>query len=80
MPDAKTIPEGAQNILHAVATTDFPRDPEQVFLTSWGEWWSKNVYGLTFNQELQDKWSAIREEIEKGDELWSRWVFTWVRR
>ena len=49
MPDAKTVPEGAQNILRAIEVkrSDFPKDPEQIFLTSWGEWWGKDVYGLS---------------------------------
>ena len=48
MPDAKTVPEGAQNILRAVEITDFPEDPEQIFLTSWGEWWGDGcVWSLT---------------------------------
>lgn len=44
---------------------DLPEDPEQMFLTSWGEWWPKDVYGLTLDEALQDKWSPSREEIEK---------------
>ena len=71
MPDAKTVPEGAQNILRAVEvkTSDFPEDPEQIFLTSWGEWWGKDVYGLSLDQALQDRWSPSREEIEKVERL-----------
>jgi hypothetical protein len=69
MPDAKTVPEGAQNILRAVETTDFPEDPEQIFLTSWAEWWGKDVYALSLDQALQDKWSTGREEIEKENGL-----------
>jgi hypothetical protein len=34
MPDAKTVPEGVQNILRAVEATNLPEDPEQMFLTS----------------------------------------------
>lgn len=69
MPDAKTIPEGAQNMLRAteVDVKTFPEDPEQIFLTSWGEWWGKDVYGLSLDRELQDKWSPSKEEIEKEE-------------
>ncbi|KAK4039055.1 WW domain-containing oxidoreductase [Parachaetomium inaequale] len=64
-PDAKSVAEGAQSILAALTRDDFPEDPEQIFLTSWGEWWSKDVYGLTLDKALQDKWCPSKEEIEK---------------
>lgn len=57
---------GAQNLLRAFSTTDFPSDPEQIFLTSWGEWWPKDVYGLSLDPALQSKWCLSREEIEKS--------------
>lgn len=71
MPDAKTVSEGAQNILRAaeVKASDFPEDPEQIFLTSWGEWWGKDVYGLSLDKGLQDKWSVSKDEIEKEEGL-----------
>ncbi|KAH6617749.1 hypothetical protein B0J18DRAFT_259743 [Chaetomium sp. MPI-SDFR-AT-0129] len=65
LPDAKSVPEGAQSILNAFTRDDIPEDPEQIFLTSWGEWWPKDVYGLTLDKALQDKWSPSREEIEE---------------
>jgi len=65
MPDAKTVDEGAQSILRAFTRDDFPEDPEQIFLTSWGEWWSKDVYALSLDKALQDKWSPSKEEIEQ---------------
>ncbi|KAE8422724.1 hypothetical protein BDV36DRAFT_279842 [Aspergillus pseudocaelatus] len=37
IPDSKSIPEGARNLLRAVA---------QIFLTSWGEWWPKDIYHI----------------------------------
>ncbi|RYP68805.1 hypothetical protein DL771_006423 [Monosporascus sp. 5C6A] len=67
MADAKTIPEGAESLLRAFTRDDFPEDPEQIFLTSWGEWWPKDVYGLTLDRNLQDKWSPSKEEIEKEE-------------
>jgi len=71
MPDAKSVPEGAENILRAVnvKSSEFPEDPDQIFLTSWGEWWEKDVYGLSLDKGLQDKWSASKEEIEKENGL-----------
>ncbi|KAI0831559.1 NAD(P)-binding protein [Hypoxylon sp. FL0890] len=66
-PDAKTVPEGAQSILRAFTRDDFPEDPEQIFLTSWGEWWPKDVYKLTLDKNLQDKWCPSKDEIEKEE-------------
>ncbi|KAI1800177.1 NAD(P)-binding protein [Daldinia bambusicola] len=68
-PDAKTVPEGAQSIYRAFVRDDFPEDPDQIFLTSWGEWWPKDVYGLTLDKALQDKWSPSKDEIEKEEGL-----------
>jgi len=65
LPDAKSIPEGAQSMYRAFVRDDLPKDPEQIFLTSWGEWWSKDVYELSLDKALQDKWSPSREEIEE---------------
>ncbi|RYP40959.1 hypothetical protein DL769_011684 [Monosporascus sp. CRB-8-3] len=67
MPDAKTVSEGAESLLGAFTRDDFPEDPEQIFLTSWGEWWPKDVYALTLDRNLQDKWSPSKEEIEKEE-------------
>lgn len=67
MPDAKTVPEGAQSILRAFTRTDFPADPEQIFLTSWGEWWPKSVYEKTLDKKLQEKWCPSKEDIEEED-------------
>ncbi|KAI2783064.1 NAD(P)-binding protein [Daldinia loculata] len=68
-PDAKSVPEGAQSIYRAFIRDDFPEDPDQIFLTSWGEWWPKDVYGLTLDKDLQDKWSPSKDEIEKEEGL-----------
>ncbi|AEO64404.1 uncharacterized protein THITE_2040692, partial [Thermothielavioides terrestris NRRL 8126] len=67
MPDAKSVPEGARSILAAFTRDDFPEDPDQIFLTSWGEWWSKDVYSLTLDKALQDKWSPSKDEMENDD-------------
>ncbi|KAI0020479.1 hypothetical protein F4780DRAFT_779598 [Xylariomycetidae sp. FL0641] len=65
--DAKSVPEGARSIYAAFTRTDLPEDPEQIFLTSWGEWWPKDVYKLALDQELQEKWSPSKEQIEKEE-------------
>lgn len=69
MPDAKTVPEGAQNLLRAWTINDFPADPQQVMLTSWGEWWSTDVIQLSLDTALQNKWCLSRDEIEKVEGL-----------
>ena len=68
-PDAKTVPEGGENVLRAFERDDFPDDPDQIFLTSWGEWWPKSVYQLSVDKALQDRWSPSREEIEREEGL-----------
>ncbi|KAI1427557.1 hypothetical protein F5Y12DRAFT_737191 [Xylaria sp. FL1777] len=67
LPDAKSIPEGAQSVLRAFTRDDLPEDPEQIFLTSWGEWWPKDVYKLSLDKKLQDKWSPSQADIEKEE-------------
>ncbi|KAI0556030.1 hypothetical protein F4679DRAFT_520788 [Xylaria curta] len=67
LPDAKPVDEGAKSILRAFICDDFPSDPQQIFLTSWGEWWPKDVYGLSLDEALQDKWSPSKEQIEKEE-------------
>ncbi|KAJ2996296.1 hypothetical protein NUW58_g1021 [Xylaria curta] len=71
LPDAKSVPEGAQSVLRAFTRDDLPEDPEQIFLTSWGEWWPKDIYGLTLDQKLQEKWSPSQEEIESEEGITS---------
>jgi hypothetical protein len=60
---------GAQSIIAAFTRSDFPDDPQQIFLTSWGEWWPKDVYGLTLDEKLQDKWSPTKERLEKDENI-----------
>jgi NAD(P)-dependent dehydrogenase (short-subunit alcohol dehydrogenase family) len=66
LPDAKSVPVGAQSIYRAFERDDFPANPEQIFLTSWGEWWSTDVIGASLDQSLWDKWCPSKEEIEQG--------------
>ena len=61
----KLTKAGAQSILRAFTRDDFPADPEQILLTSWGQWWPKEVYALTLDRALQDKWSPSKKAIEK---------------
>jgi len=58
---------GGENVLRAFTRNDFPEDPEQIFLTSWGEWWPKDVYELTLDKDLQGKWCLGKEEIEREE-------------
>jgi hypothetical protein len=44
--------------------SDFPEDPDRIFLTSWGEWWEKDVYKESLDKQLQDKWCPSLEDIE----------------
>lgn len=55
---------GAQSILRAFTRSDFPSDPDQIFLTSWGEWWGKDTIEKSLDKKLQDKWCPSTEEIE----------------
>jgi NAD(P)-dependent dehydrogenase (short-subunit alcohol dehydrogenase family) len=71
MADAKSVPEGAKSILEALSRTDFPEDPDRIFLTSWGEWWEKSVYENSLDKSLQDKWSPSKEEIERDENVLS---------
>lgn len=67
MPDAKSIPEGARNILAAFTRNDIPEDPERIFLTSWGEWWPKEEYGLSLDKVLQERWCPDKDDIERTE-------------
>jgi hypothetical protein len=60
---------GAESILRAFFRTDLPEDPEQIFLTSWGEWWPKDVYASSLDKNLQDKWCPNLEQIEKEENI-----------
>ena len=55
--------------MRAFTAQNLPGDPQQIFLTSWGEWWAKDVYSLSLDERLQDKWSPSREDIEREEGL-----------
>ncbi|CAI4212369.1 unnamed protein product [Parascedosporium putredinis] len=61
-----TDPRG-ENVVRALFRDDLPEDPDQIFLTSWGEWWSKDVFALSLDKDLQDKWSPSKEQIEQEE-------------
>ena len=61
------FPIGAQSILRAFTRNDFPEDQDRIFLTSWGEWWEKDVIEKTLDKKLQDKWSPSKDDIEKEE-------------
>ncbi|KAF7537499.1 hypothetical protein G7054_g3683 [Neopestalotiopsis clavispora] len=65
VPDAKSVQEGAQSLLNAFDRDDLPSDQNQIFLTSWGEWWPSSVYTPSLDEALQDKWCPSKEDIEK---------------
>ncbi|KAF4549587.1 Short chain dehydrogenase-like protein 63 [Elsinoe fawcettii] len=65
MPDAISVEEGARNLIRGFDQDDFPEDPDQIFLTSWGEWWPADVYQQTLSRSLQDDWCPSQAEIEK---------------
>ena len=56
---------GGQSVIAALTRNDLPEDPERMFLTSWGEWWGKDVYENALDKELQNKWCPSKDEIEK---------------
>lgn len=62
------VSTGAENLLRAF-NADLPSDREQIFLTSWGEWWPKDVYALSLDPTLRSKWCPSRDEIEKTEGL-----------
>lgn len=55
---------GAENILRALWRDDLPEDPDQIFLTSWGEWWPTETIEKSLDKSLQNKWSPTKEELE----------------
>lgn len=64
-----TLLIGGESLVRAFTREDFPEDPDQIFLTSWGEWWPKETIGNTLDKDLQDKWSWSKEEVEKMEGL-----------
>ncbi|KAK6068435.1 short-chain dehydrogenase [Seiridium cupressi] len=64
IPDKLTVEDGAKNLLRAFDQDDFPEDPEQILLTSWGEWWPKDIYALSLDKSLQDQWCPSQGDIE----------------
>ncbi|KAK7001505.1 WW domain-containing oxidoreductase [Favolaschia claudopus] len=67
MKDAKSPAVGGASVLAAFTRSDFPEDPDRIFLTSWGEWWGSDMISNSLDKELQDKWSPSKEEIEREE-------------
>ncbi|KAG5927097.1 hypothetical protein E4U53_002928 [Claviceps sorghi] len=70
-PDAKTPSQGASSVLEALSRSDFPEDPDRIFLTSWGEWWGKDVIEKTLDKNLQDKWCPSKQDLDKDADVLS---------
>ncbi|KAG6011273.1 hypothetical protein E4U43_008447 [Claviceps pusilla] len=64
-PDAKTVPQGAASVLEAFSRSDFPEDPDRIFLTSWGEWWAREIIEKTVDKDLQDEWCPSKTDLDK---------------
>jgi hypothetical protein len=59
--------KGAASVLAAFTRSDFPADPDLIFLTSWGEWWGREDIAVSLDRALQEKWSPSKEEIEREE-------------
>jgi NAD(P)-dependent dehydrogenase (short-subunit alcohol dehydrogenase family) len=68
-PSAKSVPDGARSLAAAFTRSDWPENDDQIFLTSWGEWWDLDTIKDSLDKSLQDKWSPSKEEIEKMEGL-----------
>lgn len=69
LPNLIFFRSGAQSLLAAFTRDDFPENPDQIFLTSWGEWWSAETIAKSLDKKMQDEWSWSREELEKDQGL-----------
>ncbi|KAK6977512.1 WW domain-containing oxidoreductase [Favolaschia claudopus] len=67
MKDAKSVEEGAASILAAFTRTDFPEDPDRIFLTSWGDWWPAETIRASLDKGEWGRWCRGREEIEREE-------------
>lgn len=66
--DILTVQQGGANVIRAIEfdVNEFPEDKERIFLTSQGTWWEKDVYRLSLDHGLQDRWCPDGvEEIER---------------
>nr|GAT56922.1 predicted protein [Mycena chlorophos] len=65
-PGARSLALGAGSLLDALVRTDFPDDPNRIFLSFEGTWdeADSGVVGKSLDREQQDKWSPSKEEIE----------------
>ncbi|KAF7299774.1 hypothetical protein HMN09_00983300 [Mycena chlorophos] len=65
-PGARSLAVGAASLLDALVRTDFPEDPNRIFLSFEGIWdeADSSVLGKSLNREQQDEWSPSKEDIE----------------
>ncbi|KAG5956837.1 hypothetical protein E4U57_002266 [Claviceps arundinis] len=63
-PLAETIPQGAAQILSGLSRSNFPSDPERIFLTSGGVWLGRSSVARILDRDLQDQWCPSKEELE----------------
>ncbi|KAG6029710.1 hypothetical protein E4U19_007884 [Claviceps sp. Clav32 group G5] len=64
-PCAETMHQGGSRIVGALFRSDFPDDPERIFLHSKGDWWGTKEIAESLDKELQEKWCPKMEELEK---------------
>ncbi|KAG5940753.1 hypothetical protein E4U60_000328 [Claviceps pazoutovae] len=64
-PHAETMHQGGSRIVGALFRSDFPDDPERIFLHSKGDWWGTKDIAESLDKELQEKWCPRMEEMEK---------------
>ncbi|KAG6218080.1 hypothetical protein E4U34_004304 [Claviceps purpurea] len=64
-PRAETMHQGGSRIVGALFRSDFPDDPERIFLHSKGDWWGTKDIAESLDKELQEKWCPRMEEMEK---------------
>ncbi|KAG6088880.1 hypothetical protein E4U31_000998 [Claviceps sp. LM219 group G6] len=62
---SETRHQGGSRIVGALFRSDFPDDPERIFLHSKGDWWGTEDIAESLDKELQEKWCPRMEELEK---------------
>jgi hypothetical protein len=56
---------GAASLVAAFKVNEWPSDPQQVFLTSWGEWWAPKEIEQSLDPALQEQWCPSQAEMER---------------
>jgi hypothetical protein len=69
-PDAKDVPTGARSLLEAFTRSDWPADPNDIFLTSWGDWWkATKEFPLSLDEAAQAEWCPSKQAMEQEAHL-----------